>query len=380
MTRVRTLAALVAILPLVAAQSATGAPPAPATSVSELAVTPGAVNPSDFSEAEYEALAANRPQTPHYSLEQMASFVCRTGLATTAYDATKRFEETKDAVRAGKTGMDALVRAEGARQATVLDLMARIGVPVRHIGEVGKTTANNLTIENVQFRFGNLGGESVIRLHGELRNSGPRPERVPIITASALDHFGIVLAQEGYGAPTGAGESDIVPAGGVHPFDVIFHDGPQYTHAVKLTFGPPVDARNTRTCDAIRPFKAPGQTLDVPRTEDAAQVALEDAASSPLRAETVSARAIKTDAGRVLRVTGSIRNTSPTDVMPSRLSIFIKDSDGHAIGEAESGLRGNVRGGDAAPFDLVVKDFHWLSAAHGQGSLDQMKTVSVLVE
>ncbi len=234
-----------------------------------------------------------------------------------------------------------------------------------------------LTLENVQFRFGNLDGESIIRLHAELRNSSARPEPVPTMTATALDHFGLVLAEEGYAPPA---KPVRVPAGGAYPFDVVFPDAPQYTHEVKLTFGPPGSIRNPRTCAEVKPFKAVGQTLDVPRTGDAAQVALDDAAASPLEAQSVSARSVKTDDGRALRVTGSIRNTSTKDAAPSQLRIFIKDADGHAIGEAQSNLNGMVRGGDAAPFDLVLKDFHWLSTAKGPGSLDQMKTVSVLVE
>jgi hypothetical protein len=130
----------------------------------------------------------------------------------------------------------------------------------------------------------------------------------------------------------------------------------------------------------MKSFKTPGQTLDVPRTDDATQVALDDAAANPLQAQTVKAWTIKTDAGRVLRVSGSIRNTSAKDAMPSRLSIYIKDSQGHSIGEAHSDLKGNVRGGDAAPFDIVVKDFDWLSTAKDKRSLDEMKAVSVLVE
>jgi hypothetical protein len=380
MTGVRTLAALVSILPLIAAQDAVGAPPTPAPSVSELAVTADAINPSDFSDAEYAALAANRPQTPHYSLEQIASFICQgSGIPTvstqTAYAATKTFEETKESVRRGKAGMDALVRAEAARQAAVRSMLG--GIPVRHLEYLDKITAGNLTIEDVHFRFGNLGGESIIRLHGQFRNSGDRPERVPVITASAVDHFGLLLAQEGYHQ---LGEGQKIPAGGVFPFDVIFHDGPQYTHEVTVNFGAPVQLRNARTCGVIKPFKAPGQTLDVPRTEDAAQAALDDAGADPLQTEAVTARSFKTGTGRALRVTGSIRNTSARDAMPSRLSIYIKDSAGHSIGEAQSDLKGNVRGGDAAPFDIVVKDFHWLSTTTGQGSFDQMKAISVLVE
>jgi hypothetical protein len=380
MTCVRTLAALAAILPLVVAQSAVGAPPTPAASVSELAVTPEAINPSDLNEAEYAALSAVHSQTPHYSLEQMMSFVCRwpgDPGTQTAYSATKAFEETKNAVRNGKMGLDALVRAEAARQTAVQKMMALAGIPARHLEYLDKTTAGNLTIEDVHFRFGNLGGESIIRLQGQLRNSGDRPERIPVMTANAVDHFGIVLAQEGYRQ---LGDGQKVPAHGVFPFDVTFDDAPQYTHEVKVTFGGPQDIRNKRTCDLVKAFKAPGQTLDVPRTEDPAQAALDDATADPLQAQTVKAWSIKTDAGRVLRLTGSIRNTSAKDAMPSQLRIFIKDSAGHAIGEAQSDLKGNVRGGDAAPFDLIVKDFHWLSTANGQGSLDQMKTLSVLVE
>ncbi len=274
MTCVRTLAALVAILPLVAAQAAVGAPPAPPHSVSELDVTPEAVNPSDLNEAEYTALAAVHRQTPQYSLEQMASFVCRVAMSEdkfdkegsmAAYDATKSFEEAKDAERAGRVGLDTLVRADAARQTAVQYMMATMRFPVRHAAFLGATTSGRLTIEDVSFRFGNLGGESIIRLHGQLRNSGDRPERIPVMTASAVDHFsGIVLAQEGYHK---LGDGQAVPAHGVFPFDVTFDDAPQYTHEVKVNFRGPADYRNKRTCDLMKAFKAqPGQTLDVPRT------------------------------------------------------------------------------------------------------------------
>jgi hypothetical protein len=380
------LAALVTILPLVAAQGAVGAPPAPTPSVSELAVT-AVANPSDLDDAEYQALAKFGPRTPHYSLEQMASFLCRTraisrvrdftGAAKTAYDATKAFDETKDAVRAGRAGFEDLVRAESTRQLAVQGLMTELSIPVQGVADIGPATSGGLAIENVKFRFGNLGGQSIIRIHGELRNSGSRGELAPLITASALDHFGIVLAQQGYGSPHGIWT---IPAHSVRPIDYIFPDAPQYTHEVKMTFGPPDGIRNRRDCGEVKPFKAPGQTLDVPRSGDAVQAALDDAAATPLRAEMVLARSIKTDSGRELQVTGSIHNTSATDVIPLRLSIFIKDVNGNAIGEAEIGLKGKVLAGDVTPFNLVVEHVSWILSDKGQGSLDQMKTVSVLVD
>lgn len=231
--------------------------------------------------AEYEVLSVNW-RVPHYSAEQMSSFVCmareKMGYdlvsANQALIATQAFEATKLKVRDGSATMADLVAANERRQQAVEVLFGQQLRPANNSGAQRVSNrappTSSVIVEKTDFRIETREGRQVLVVGMILKNAGSKPETPGQVTIIALDRRGLSLADTTYRLG-----KDSLGAGERGRAEFVFENMPYYTHDIRVRTGPGGSGRNYRKCQVVEAFHPPGGLNLKVAAEDEIQNALD---------------------------------------------------------------------------------------------------------
>lgn len=388
--------AMLAVAPMATAMAAQ--PPVQEEAATDLeAVTAiGMVTRVPLSNLEYQAIEVADRGAPHYSLEQIASFVCEAtpgsrgrpvnsmqsfgislGEARGAYNATEAFEKVKADVRDGRASMEQLVQAERVRQAAVLRMIDR---DFSGRADLQRQVQGTLFIEATDFRVVRNGGEQILVAAVNIVNNGQRPATVPPVTLKAMDRANRVLADITYEA-----QPVLRLAGGERrAVEIAFTNMPLYTYEVKAHFGPGSFRRNDRDCPAAMDLHRQYAQRPELLTVDAVQRALDGVIASgeipKLQMQVTGSRWTMVDQKEAFEVVIRIRNPAEVPLEIPGLNIVLYDAQNRPVGGSLNPASGaTLPAGAEEELVLTITDPVRLPAAGDADPLTLLRHVALVV-